>query len=338
MEYEIAGDPMSALRWTRKSTEKIAKELGSLNIQVSPNTVGKLLKEMGFSLRVNHKKLPTSSVSPKERNEQFIYITGQRERFFYTGDMVVSVDTKKRELVGCFKNQGQAWSRQPILVKDHDFRSQAEGIAIPYGIYYVLANRGSVFIGTSYDTPNFATDCLVRWYVEEGQKRYPNATELLILADSGGSNGSRSRIWKHGLQTKLCNPFGLTLTVCHYPLGTSKWNPIEHRLFSEISKNWAGRPLDSYETVLNYIQTTTTKSGLEVRAYLHETEYKKGVKITNEQMNALALKPHTIQHKQNYTLRPQQIQVLDQCEDNCQRTRNGDSNSLFTQNRELIFA
>jgi hypothetical protein len=312
--------------------------LKSLDILVSPNTVGKLLKEMGFSLRVNHKKLSTSSVSAKERDEQFAYIAQLREFSACTGAMVVSVDTKKRELVGRFKNQGQVWSRQPLLVNDHDFRSQAEGIAIPYGVYDVLANRGSIFVGTSYDTPDFATDCLTRWYAEEGRGRYPDATELLILADCGGSNGSRSRVWKYGLQTKLCSSFGLTVTVCHYPPGASKWNPIEHRLFSEISKNWAGRPLDSYETVLNYIRTTTTRTGLEVTAYLQDAAYHKGVRITEQQMNALVLESHTVQPRQNYTLRPQELQVVPPCESNRRAPRRSDCSSPPVRNREVVLA
>jgi len=300
--------------------------------------VGKLLKEMGFSLRVNHKKLSTSSVSPKERDEQFAYIAQLRELFARAGAMVVSVDTKKRELVGRFKNQGQVWSRQPLLVNDHDFRSQAEGVAIPYGIYDMLANRGSIFVGTSHDTSDFATDCLARWYAEEGRQRYPDATELLILADCGGSNGSRSRAWKHGLQTKLCSFFGLTVTVCHYPPGASKWNPIEHRLFSEISKNWAGRPLDSYETVLNYIRTTATTTGLEVTACLQKAAYDKGVRITKQQMNTLALEPHTIQPRQNYTLRPQQLQVAPPSRSDSHEPRRSDCSSPPARNRELILA
>ncbi len=314
-------------------------ELEKINIRVSPNTVGKLLKEMGFSLKANQKKLSTSSVSSTERDEQFAYITRLRKDFADKGAMVVSVDTKKRELVGDFKNDGQAWSRKPIQVRDHDFRSQSEGVAIPYGIYDLSANRGSVFIGTSYDTPCFATDCLVQWYLQEGQKRYPEATELLILADCGGSNGPRSRVWKHRLQSKLCNLLGLTVTVCHYPPGTSKWNPIEHLLFSQISRNWAGRPLDNYETILNYIRTTTTKTGLTVEAYLSETLYEKGVKITDEDMDALALTRHAVQPKQNYTLRPQLQPVQDaNGEINCQRTDVSGNESLQVADQEVIFA
>ena len=269
LTYETAGDPASGLKWTRKTTAKIAEELGNLGIRVSPKTVAKLLKEMGFSLRANQKKLSRSSVSPKERNEQFLYIAEQRKSFADKGDIIISIDTKKKELVGNFKNDGQVWTRQAVAVDDHDFRSQAKGVAIPYGIYDMLANLGSIFVGTSYDTSEFAVECLAMWYAFEGRLRYPNTREVLVLADSGGSNGRKRRAWKYWLQVKLCNVFGLTLTVCHYPPGTSKWNPIEHRLFSEISKNWAGHPLDSYKTVLNYIGTTATKTGLKVNSYLN---------------------------------------------------------------------
>lgn len=300
--------------------------------------MGKLLKEMGFSLRVNQKKRSSSSVSPQTRDEQFAYIAKQRESFTAKGAMLVSVDAKKKELVGCFKNQGQAWSREPVLVNDHDFRSQAEGMATPYGVYDLQANRGAVFVGITFDTSWFATDCLARWYAEEGQKRYPDTTELLILADCGGSNRTGSYAWKYGLQSKLCNRFGLTVTVCHYPPGTSKWNPIEHRLFSQISKNWAGRPLDSYETVLNYIRTTTTKSGLEVTACLIETHYEKGMKISEEQIKALTLTPHSVQPKQNYTLHPQQTQIRGIGEVSFQRTNCSDIKSLSAENQEVIFA
>jgi len=297
--------------------------------------VAKLLKEMGFSLRVNQKKRAVSSVSPQVRDEQIVYINEQRAGFSSRGAMVISVDTKKKELVGHFKNDGQAWSREPVVVKDHDFRSQAEGLAIPYGIYDLRANRGAVFIGTSTDTPWFATDCLARWYALEGRERYPDTTELLILADGGGINRAGSYVWKYGLQTKLCNEFGPTVTVCHYPPGTSKWNPIEHRLFSQISKNWAGRPLESYETVLNYIRTTTTKSGLKVTASLIEGYYEKGMKVSQEQIEMLTIAAHTVQPKRNYTLYPQLVQDYEFSEVSCQRTGN---NPLSLQKPEVIFA
>ena len=266
--------------------------------------MGRILKDLGFSLRVNHKSISASSVCAEVRDEQFRYIGKLRQSFSAAGHPVVSVDTKKKELVGSFKNQGRAWSQEPVAVNDHDFRSQAKGIATPYGIYDIEANRGSVYVGISSDTPEFATDCLSRWYQEEGLYRYPCSNELLILADSGGSNGYRCRAWKHGLQLKLANRHSLKVTVCHYPPGCSKWNPIDHRLFSEISKNWSGRPLDSYETILNYISTTTTDTGLKVRACLHSTEYTKGIRITDKEMTVLALRTHDIQPERNYTIIP----------------------------------
>ena len=260
MKHETAGDPMTGLKWTRRTTEKIAEELREIGITVCANTVCKLLRQMGYALRVNHKKLTASS--PTDRDEQFGYIANRRESFARRGLPIVSIDTKKKELIGNFKNAGSAWQRKPVLVRDHDFRSDADGIAIPYGVYDVQANLGSLFIGTTHDTPEFAVDNLARWWRYDGRRRHRGATQLLILADGGGSNSCRARAWKHNLQEVLCDRFGLTVTVCHYPTGASKWNPIEHRFFSEISKNWAGKPLDSYETVLNYARSTTTCGGL----------------------------------------------------------------------------
>lgn len=302
MKYETAGDPISGLKWTRRTTQKIANELEHLHIRVSANTVSRLLKELGFSLRVNHKKI--SSGSPVDRDEQFAYIGEMREHFASRGHPIVSVDTKKRELVGNFKNTGQAWSQHPVEVKDHDFRSESDGVAIPYGIYDIQANCGSVFVGTSYDTPQFAVENLAKWWRHQGQRRYPAANNLLILADGGGSNGARTRAWKHALQGCVCDRYELKVTVCHYPTGASKWNPIEHRLFSEISKNWAARPLDSYETILNYLRSTTTSSGLEVKAYLVKKAYKKGIKISDQQMAQLNLCRHQTQPGRNYDLHP----------------------------------
>jgi len=197
-----------------------------------------------------------------------------------------------------------AWNREPVLVNDHDFRSDAKGIANPYGVYDVQANRGSLFIGTSHDTPRFAVDNLARWWLYDGCRGYPGATQLLVLADSGGSNGPRNRAWKQALQQWLCDCHRLTVTVCHYPTGASKWNPIEHRMFSEISKNWAGQPLDSYETILKYARTTRTTTGLQVKAYLIRTHYPKGLKISDQAMDALNLRPHDTQPTRNYTLSP----------------------------------
>jgi hypothetical protein len=302
MKHETAGDPVTGLKWTRRTTEKIAEELRNLGIDVSAKTVGRLLKRMGFSLRVNHKKLPRGS--GPDRDQQFAYIAQMRESFAKRGWPVVSIDTKKKELVGNFKNGGTAWTREAVLVNDHDFRSDALGIAIPYGIYDVQANHGFLFIGISHDTSRFAVDNLAKWWVYDGRRRYPNATKLLILADGGGSNGPRTRAWKHALQERLCDTHGLTVTVCHYPTGTSKWNPIEHRLFSEISKNWAGRPLDSHETLIKYARTTTTSTALKVRAYLVRKDYLNGVKITDQEMAELRIRPHDTQPARNYTVSP----------------------------------
>ena len=302
MKYETAGDPVSGLRWTRKTTEKIADELLALDIRVSRKTVAKLLKQNNFSLRTNKKKI--SNGSPPERDAQFATIAQLRERFGRRGNPILSVDTKKRELVGRFKNPGRVWARQNDAVNDHDFRSMAKGVAIPYGIYDLQRNRGTVYVGTSYNTPQFAVECIEKWWRTEGQKRFPDRRHLLVLADTGGSNGATCRAWKHGIQHKLCNEHGLHVTVAHYPPGASKWNPIEHRLFSEISKNWAGWPLDSYETVLNFIRTTKTKTGLKVNARLVKKQYAKGIKISDPAMTVLNFKRPTSLPKWNYTLRP----------------------------------
>lgn len=302
LEHDRAGCPMTGLQWTRRTTGKIAAELGRLGIKVSANTVGRLLGQLGFALRVNHKKL--SRVSAPDRDEQFRYIAELRERFKKTGQPIISIDTKKKELIGNFKNPGQAWSRVPHAVNDHDFRSEADGLAVPYGVYDVLANRGSLYVGTSSDTPAFACSNLERWWREEGEPRYPDATELLILADGGGSNGNRVRAFKYWLQHSLCDPHCLVVTVAHYPAGASKWNPIEHRLFSELSKNWAGRPLDSFDTLLAYAASTRTATGLEVTAHLMEHPFATGEKISNTQMNALDFEPHDTQPARNYTMYP----------------------------------
>ncbi len=302
MKHETAGDPMSGLKWTRRTTLKMAAELRSLGIEVSPRTVARLLKKMGFSLRVNHKKL--AGASHPQRDAQFARIAELRERAAVDNTPVISVDTKKKELVGPFRNPGAKWDREPVLVNDHDFRSDAHAIAVPYGIYDLRANAGTVFVGTSYDTPGFAVDCVEKWWRTEGRRRYPKAKRLTILADGGGSNGSTCRAWKFGLHHRLCDRHGLTVTVAHYPPGASKWNPIEHRLFSELSKNWAGRPLDSLDTILNYARTTATSTGLRVRAHLVRKAYRKGIKITNAQMRNLEITKDATLPKWNYTIAP----------------------------------
>ena len=306
MEYETAGDPVTGLKWTKKTTEKIADELRLNGINVCANTVRKLLKKMNYSLRVNHKKKSsTVTVTVDELDQQFTYIKDQRKLFSQDSSATISVDTKKRETIGNFKNAGRSWCDKPILVQDHDFRSESDGIAIPYGIYEVLRNIGNIFIGKTYDTPAFAVDSIELWWRLWGKQRYLTSNWLLILADQGGSNSSRSRVWKYLIQQKLCNWHNLSVTVCHYPPGASKWNLIEHRLFSEISKNWAGRPLDSYETMGKYIKTTTTKTGLKVNCHVVDKHYEKGEKITDEQMASLCLKKHVVFPMWNYTLFPQ---------------------------------
>jgi len=300
MQHEVAGDPCTGLKWTQRTTAKIANELKALGIEVSARTVARILRDLQFSLRATRKSL--SQGSGADRDEQFSYIAEQRMSFVERDLPIVSVDSKKKEMVGNFKNAGRAWNQTPILVRDHDFRSDALGMATPYGIYDVRENLGAVFIGTSHDTPDFAADNLRRWWVAEGRKRYPKAKELLVLADSGGSNGLRNRAFKYTLQNGLCDPHRLQVTVCHYPTGASKWNPIEHRLFSEISKNWAGRPLDSYETIVNYIASTSTATGLRVTAHLVEKKYPKGKTITKAQMATLDIRPHQTQPRRNYTI------------------------------------
>jgi len=305
MQHDTAGDPITGLKWTRRTTAKIAAELDALGITVSDRTVAKLLKQMDFSLRVNHKQLSrVCAVSAEERDAQFVHIGEVRERFAAQGLPVISVDTKKKELVGQFKNPGTSWSRQPVLVNDHDFRSDALGMAIPYGIYDLPAQRGTVFVGTSHDTPGFAAESIEKWWRYEGRRRYAGAQELAILADSGGSNAPTCRAWKHGLQRQLCERHGLTVTVAHYPSGASKWNPIEHRLFSEISKNWAGRPLDSYDTILNYLRTTRTNTGLRLRAHLVHKHYERGVKIPDKVMKDLPITKDPALPRWNYVISP----------------------------------
>ena len=307
MQYETAGDPINGLKWTRRTTEKLAVELKKLGIQVCPNTVGKLLKNIGFSLRVNHKKIASGgkklTVQDKQdRNSQFEYIAKLREAKTKKGIPIISVDSKKKEKIGNFKNQGTTWQRESIPVNDHDFPSDAKGKGIPFGIYDTIANLGTVYLGTTYDTPSFAVDSIVKWWKNEGSRRYPNKREIYVLADSGGSNSARSRVWKYGLQKKLCDQYGLSVTVSHYPPGASKWNPIEHRLFSEISKNWAGEPLITYEKMLKSIRTTKTTTGLKVKAHFVRKYYRKGEKISNECMASLSIAPHEAFPSWNYTI------------------------------------
>ena len=274
-----------------------------LGIDISASTVARLLYDMRFSLRANRKSIATHS-SP-DRNQQFEYIASLKNRFKRQHLPIVSVDSKKREMVGNFKNNGSKWDLAPVEVNDHDFLSDATGVALPFGVYDVSANRGAVIVGVSHDTPAFAVHSIAQWWQLEGAARYRNSRQLLILADGGGSNGCRPRAWKTELQSQLSNSFGLSVTVAHYPTGTSKYNPIEHRLFSEIQKNWAAEPLTSYQKILNFIRTTSTKSGLAVTAYLDRKKYETGQAPDDESMRKLRITRAKILPAWNYSISPQ---------------------------------
>lgn len=310
MQYDTAGDPVSGCNWTRKTTGKIASQLKRAGIQVSANTIGRLLKKMDFSLRMNLKSLESglrNPPDPRERDRQFRYIRCQVRDYIAHGMPVISVDTKSRELIGRFHQPGRTWSQGPIEVLDHDFPSDAQGVAIPYGIYDVHRNEGFVCVGTSRDTSEFAVDAIGAWWRKAGSAQYPEADNLLILADCGGSNGYRTRLWKHQLQVAFANRSRLQVKVCHYPPGSSKWNPIEHRMFSFISANWAAQPLLDYETVLKFIRTTKTAAGLKLRAILNTKHYAKGTRISNQQMKLITLKNHTQRPNWNYSITPSKM-------------------------------
>jgi len=305
MEHDTAGDPITGLKWTHKTTDKVAAELARFGIMVSSKTVGRLLKNLGFSLRVNHKTLESGNKNPpnpKDRDRQFRFIKRMRESFDESKNPIISIDSKKREMIGNFKNNGKSWESEVVNVNDHDFPSDAEGVAVIYGIYSTQTNRGNVYVGTSHDTAAFSADCITNWWKQVGRKSWPNANEILILADSGGSNSSRSRVWKNRIYHQLCKPFGITVRVCHYPPGTSKWNLIEHRLFAEISKNWAGEPLVSYEKIIKFIRTTKTKTGLRVAAKVIDKIYQTGEKVTNKEMNEILIKRHKLFPNWNYSI------------------------------------
>jgi hypothetical protein len=277
---------------------------------VSANTVARLLKEMKYSLRRNLKSLESglrNPPDPRKRDQQFRYIRSQIQRHIAQGMPVISVDTKSRELIGPFHQPGRRWSQNPIKVLDHDFPSDAQGVAIPYGIYDLCRNEGFVSVGTSCDTSEFAVDAIGTWWHKAGSIRYPQADRLLVLADCGGSNGYRTRLWKHQLQVALCNRCRLQVKVCHYPPGSSKWNPIEHRMFCFISSNWAAQPLIDYETVLKFIRATKTAPGLTIRATLNTKQYQKGTRISDHQMQSITLKNYTQRPNWNYSIAPSKM-------------------------------
>lgn len=303
IEPATRGDPMSPLRWTCKSTAKLAAELTRQKHPVSDRTVAMLLKQSGYSLQANRKTREGSS--HPDRNAQFEYINRRVTAFQKRNQPVISVDTKKKELVGEFKNSGEEWrpQGQPREVKVHDFPEKDKGKAIPYGVYDLACNEGWVSVGIDHDTAQFACASIRRWWEEMGAARFPRATELLITADGGGSNSSRNRLWKKSLQG-LADELEMTLQVCHFPPGTSKWNKIEHRLFCFITKNWRGRPLTTYETIVNLIANTTTQAGLTVRAALDTRHYETGIAVSDQELQQLSITPAKFHGEWNYSIKP----------------------------------
>jgi hypothetical protein len=303
IEPTIRGDPESPLRWTCRSTYRIAEELTRQGHLVSPRTVAMLLHAAHYSLQANRKT--TEGASHPDRNAQFEYINSLVRRFQGRGQPAISIDTKKKELVGDFKNAGRVWRPRgdPEKVRIYDFKDPVLGKVIPHGVYDLINDQGWVSVGIDHDTAEFATNSVRRWWTEMGQGRFPHASTLLITADGGGSNNPRTRLWRVCLQ-ELADALALTLTVCHFPPGTSKWNKIEHRLFSFITSNWRGQPLISHEVIVNLIASTKTRSGLIVRAALDTNRYDTNIKVSDEQLARVRLKPHEFHGDWNYTISP----------------------------------
>ena len=306
---DVAGEPQTGKCWMRQSLSKIQKALREhKGISLSCETIRRLLGKRDIRPRSNVKRL-----HPKphpDRDKQFQYISSQRTVFQKAGWPCISVDTKKKELLGLFYNRGTQWCQNARSVNTHDFPSYAQGRANPYGIYDELHNLGYVGVGLSADTPEFAVDVIVWWWRQFGWLLYPDAPELLILADAGGSNGYRPRRWKQQLQVKVADVFGLAVTVCHYPTGASKWNSIEHRLFSQISRTWAGTPLTSYDVILDGLRSTTTSTGLCVEATLFDAIYEKGLSVTDAEMKLLMIEKHDTCPNWNYTIRPRNTELI----------------------------
>mgnify|MGYP002633938421 CR=1 FL=1 len=303
VEPATRGDPESALCWTSKSTRKLSMELGARGRKVSPSTVGRLLKSMGFTLQRTRKT--EDGRNHIDRDAQFHYINDKVREFHGSNDPAISVDTKKKELVGNFANGGEEWrpSGAPLRVKVHDFPSDADGKAVPYGVYDIGRNEGWVSVGISKDTAEFSTNTIEAWWRGMGEAIYPDATRLLVTADCGGSNGNRLRLWRLELQ-KLADATGLKITVCHFPSGTSKWNKIEHRMWSQVTRNWRGRPLTSFAVIVRLIGATTTTRGLKINAKLDERTYANGTKVTDKQLEAVQLRRHEFHGEWNYTITP----------------------------------
>ncbi len=303
VEPTTLGDPESPLRWTCKSLRQLESELRSQGFSVSHTSIGSLLKELGYSLQGNQKTLEGSK--HPDRNAQFEFINSRMEDALRDGQPVISVDTKKKELVGCYKNGGKELrpKGKPEQVKVYDFVDKELGKANPYGVYDIADNSAWVSVGTDHDTASFAVSTIRRWWFSMGRDLYPEAQKLVITADGGGSNGSRVRLWKVELQ-KLANELNFPIYVSHFPPGTSKWNKIEHRLFSFISMNWRGKPLVSHETIVNLIAATTTRKGLKVRAELDSSDYPKGIKVTDDELNAIQIEREEFHGEWNYSILP----------------------------------
>ena len=304
IEPFAAGDPCSPLRWTCKSISALTSELINKGHKTSTRMVHELLVEMRYTMQANRKTKESGSQHP-DRNDQFLFINDKVKLFQEADEPVISVDTKKKEIVGEFSNKGSTWRPEgcPEEVNMHDFLDPDKGRAAPYGILDLAKNVGFVNVGISADTSAFATESIRRWWLNMGKESYPNATKLLITADGGGSNESRVRLWKTELQ-RFANETGMEISVCHFPPGTSKWNKIEHRMFSYISQNWRGRPLVSIETIVNLIGATKTKKGLRIQTAVDTNEYAKGIKITDKEIQSLALERDEFHGEWNYTIRP----------------------------------
>ena len=305
VDHDIGGDPTGCRpSWFRKTLRWVKGKLLKKGIKASPSTIRNTMKgEFHLSLKKNKKN--EGGRRHPDREAQFQYIDAIVKRFLAEGKPIVSIDAKKKELIGNFKNDGRAWRAEACKVLDHDFPSAAEGKLVPFGIYTPQENRGHVYCGTSHETSEFIVDCIVRYWQEFGAGSFPGKTEILILCDCGGANGYRRRSWKAQLQAKVANRLGLTVTVCHYPTGASKYNPVEHRLFSYISINWAGEPLTSYDKALGCIRSTTTEKGLKVDAELVEKEYRTGLKVSDAEMEALRIERAEVCPNWNYTIKPQ---------------------------------
>ena len=304
VEPTARGNPMAPLLWTAKSLRNLAAGLGDLGHRVCHNVVADLLRAMGYSLQANRKTL--EGTSHPDRDAQFDYLNARVSEALAAGEPAISVDTKKKELVGDFKNGGREYrpKGQPEPVRVHDFLIPELGRAAPYGVYDIADNAGWVSLGIDHDTASFAVNAIRRWWQAMGRARYPTATRLVVTADCGGSNGARVRLWKRELQA-LANELGILITVCHLPPGTSKWNKIEHRLFSFITQNWRGRPLVSYQTIVQLIAATTTDAGLKVRCEIDPNTYPAGVRISDAEMDAINIQRHDFHGEWNYTISPQ---------------------------------